>query len=137
MVAKRYAQRHGVDNNEVFAPVARWDTIRPILAVAALKGWKVYRLDVKSVFLHGELSEDVIAQPSGYIKWGEEKKVHKLQKELYGLKQAPRTWYNKIESYGKECFSKCPHEHTLFAKTRTKGDLLIVILYVDVLIYTG
>ncbi|GAU13723.1 hypothetical protein TSUD_348270 [Trifolium subterraneum] len=69
LVAKGYSQQHGIDFNEVFAPVARWDTIRTILAVAASQGWFVYQFDVKSAFLHGELQENVyIDQPPGYLK---------------------------------------------------------------------
>jgi hypothetical protein len=91
LVVKGYAQRHGIDYSEVFAPVARWDTIRLILALAAQKGWTVFQLDVKSAFLHGELEEAVyVEQPEGYVSKGEEHKVLKLKKALYGLKQAPR-----------------------------------------------
>lgn len=87
LVAKGYAQEHGIDFSEVFAPVARWDTIRMVLALAAQRGWIVFRLDVKSAFLHGELSEDdYVDQPLGYIKEGEENKVYKLKKALYGLR---------------------------------------------------
>jgi hypothetical protein len=57
-VAKGYSQKYGVDYNEVFAPVARWDTIRAILALAASRKWNVFQLDVKSAFLHGELVEE-------------------------------------------------------------------------------
>jgi hypothetical protein len=74
----------------VFAPVARWDTIRMVLTLAAQKSWCVYQLDVKSAFLHGELNEDVfVDQPQGFTKRGEEHKVYKLRRALYGLKQAP------------------------------------------------
>jgi hypothetical protein len=67
LVAKGYTQRHGIDFNEVFAHVARWDTIRSILALAANNRWNVFQLDVKSVFLHGELAEDIyVNQPAGY-----------------------------------------------------------------------
>ncbi|CAJ2658399.1 unnamed protein product [Trifolium pratense] len=110
---------------------------RSILAVAASKGWPVYQLDVKSAFLHGELVENVfVDQPPGYDK--QDGKVYKLKKALYGLKQAPRAWYSKIESYfTKEKFEKCPHEHTLFMKYDGKGNMLIVSIYVDDLIFTG
>lgn len=139
LVVKGYSQQYGVDYAEVFAPVARLDTIRVILSLAAQKGWMIYQLDVKSAFLHGELSEEVfVAQPSGYVQKGHEHKVYKLKKALYGLKQAPRAWYSRIESYFlKEGFKKCPHEHTLFIKSTDGGNILIVCLYVDDLIFTG
>jgi hypothetical protein len=139
LVAKGYSQRQGIDYNEVFAPVARWDTIRTILALAAHKGWYVYQLDVKSAFLHGELAEAIfVEQPQGFEKQGEEHKVYRLKRALYGLKQAPRAWYSRIETYFvKEGFEKCFCEHTLFTKTSDKGSMLIVSLYVDDLIFTG
>jgi hypothetical protein len=132
-------KKYGVDYNEVFAPVARWDTIRSILAIAVIKGWKVFQLDVKSAFLHGELCEEVyIDQPPGYVTKGEEGKVYRLYKALYGLKQAPRAWYSKIETYfSEEGFLKCPYEHTLFTKIKDGNSILIVSLYVDDLIYIG
>jgi len=89
--AKGYKQEYGVDYVEVFAPVARLDTIRLVIALAAQNAWKIYQLDVKSAFLHGELQEKVfIEQPLGYVKFGGENKVLRLKKALYGLKQAPR-----------------------------------------------
>ncbi|GAU23238.1 hypothetical protein TSUD_172660 [Trifolium subterraneum] len=130
--------RYGTDYKEVIAPVARWDTIRSLLAISASRGWNVYQLDVKSAFLHGELKETVyVEQPAGYVKSRKKDKVYKLHKALYGLKQAPRAWYNKIEAYFiKEGFVKCPHEHTLFVKREGKN-WLIISLYVDDIIFTG
>jgi hypothetical protein len=138
LVAKGYSQQHGIDFDEVFAPVARWDNIRTILALAAKEGWKIFQLDVKSAFLHGELNEDIyVQQPLGYQK-GNGDKVYKLKKALYGLRQAPRAWYSRIETYfNDEQFIKCSHEHTLFVKYGAQKKILIVSLYVDDLICTG
>ena len=92
--------------------MARLDTIRMLLALAAQKGWKVGQLDVKLVFLHGELSEKVyVDQPRRYEKKGKENLVYKLHKVLYGLKQALRAWFNRIEAYFiKEGFKNCESE---------------------------
>ena len=78
-----------MDYEEVFAPVARLDTIRMLLSLIAHHSWKIYQLDVKSAFLNGILNEEVYAeQPKGFIIEGEEQKVYCLKKALYGLKQA-------------------------------------------------
>lgn len=87
LVAKGYHQTYGVDFHEVFALVARWYTIRLILGLAAQEEWKVFQLDVKSAFFHGELNEDVyIEQPRGFEVGEASEKVYKLRKALYGLK---------------------------------------------------
>ncbi|CAM8965989.1 unnamed protein product [Rhodiola kirilowii] len=138
LVVKGYSQKKGVDYTEVFAPVARWDTIRIMLAIAAQSGWKVFQLDVKSAFLYGELKEVVyVDQPEGYVKVGEENKVYRLKKALYGLKQAPRAWFSRIEGYFTRVgLERSSHDHTLFIM-KTDGKLLMVSLYVDDLLYTG
>lgn len=109
-----------------------------ILAIATERAWKVFQLDVKSAFLHGELKEDVfIEQPEGFKVENEINKVYKVKKALYGLKQAPRAWYSRIEGYFlKEKFEKCYCEHTLFVK-KDEDNVLIVSVYIDDLIYTG
>lgn len=140
LVAKGYSQKQGIDYKEVFAPVAWWDTIRMILALAAHNNWYDFQLDAKSAFLHGKLNEDVYIEqpPQGYVKLGEEQKVLKLSKALYGLKQAPRAWYSRIEAYFlNEGFVRCPNEHTLFTKCKDDRSLLIVSIYVDDLLFTG
>jgi hypothetical protein len=68
LVAKGYAQRQGVDYDEVFAPVARMETVHLLLALAAHRGWPVHHMDVKSAFLNGDLEEEVyVHQPPGFI----------------------------------------------------------------------
>jgi len=81
LVVKGYAQIFGVDYSDTFVSVARLDTIKMLLAVAAQMGWKVYQLDVKSAFLNGFLQEEIyVEQPKGFMKKGEEDKVYLLKK---------------------------------------------------------
>ena len=138
LVAKGYSQREGIDYDEVFAPVARLETVRLIISLAAQNKWKIHQMDVKSAFLNGFLEEEVyIEQPLGYEVKGHEGKVLKLKKALYGLKQAPRAWNTRIDKYFQDKnFSKCPYEHALYIKIKNE-DILIVCLYVDDLIFTG
>nr|GFA92141.1 zinc finger, CCHC-type [Tanacetum cinerariifolium] len=71
LVAKEYVQEQGIDFDEVFAPVARIETVRLILALAAYHGWQVHHLDVKSTFLHGDLKKEVyVKQPEGFVQPG-------------------------------------------------------------------
>lgn len=84
-MAKGYTQQHGVDYTKVFAPVARMETIRLVVALAAQRWWSIYQLDVKSAFLHGELNQEIfVEQPCGYVQKENEQKVYKLKKALYG-----------------------------------------------------
>lgn len=76
LVAKGYVQQHGVDYEEVFAPVTRLETVRLLLALAAKHDWEVPQLDVKSAFLNGVIQEEVcVSQPKGYVKQRQEHKV--------------------------------------------------------------
>nr|KYP39031.1 Retrovirus-related Pol polyprotein from transposon TNT 1-94 [Cajanus cajan] len=138
LVAKGYSQQPGVDYNETFAPVARLDTIRALIALAAHKGWNIHQLDVKSAFLNGILEEEIyVEQPPGFVRKGHEGKVLRLTKALYGLKQAPRAWYSKIDQYFTDHgFRRSKSEPTLYIKTQGQHTLLLS-LYVDDLIYTG
>src|SRR5271156_845564 len=92
LVAKGYAQRYGVDYEETYAPVARYPSIRALVALAAHHDWELHQMDVKSAYLNGDLEEDIfMLQPDGYVVAGKEHLVCKLAKSLYGLKQAGRT----------------------------------------------
>ena len=135
LVVKGYVEQFGTD---FFAPVARLDTIRLLVALSVHQNWKVYQLDVKSAFLNGFLEEEIyVEQPEGFVKLGANDKVFKLKKALYGLKQAPKAWYNRIDDFLlKKGFIKSPSELTLYVRVKNH-DVLIVSLYVDDLLVTG
>lgn len=139
LVVRGYTQEQGVDFDETFSPVARFETIRTLLAIAAHLKLTVYQFDVKSAFLNGELKEDVyIEQPKGFEVHGKKEHVYKLDKALYGLKQAPRAWYSKIDSHFLETgFERSSSEPNLYIKKNGGNELLIVCLYVDDMIYMG
>ena len=64
LVARGFVQRKGIDFEEVFAPVARMESVRLLLALAAAKDKRIHHLDVKSVFLNGELAETAVTEPT-------------------------------------------------------------------------
>lgn len=138
LVAKGYAQRYGVDFDETFAPVARIETIRLILALSAILGWKVYHMDVTVAFLHGTLKEKVyVEQPQGYELARSERKVYKLVKALYGLKQAPRAWNQRLDEVLLNLgFIKCQREAAFYVRAKLKS-LLVLGVYVDDLLVVG
>jgi hypothetical protein len=138
LVAKGYAQIQGVDYDEVFAPVARLETVRLLLALAAQGEWEVHHMDVKSAFLNGELMEEVyVHQPPGFTSSSAGKKYLKLNKALYGLKQAPRAWNYRLDrELVKLGFSRSDEEHAVYRKG-TGASLLLVGVYVDDLVICG
>ncbi|GJU08619.1 putative ribonuclease H-like domain-containing protein [Tanacetum coccineum] len=93
LVAQGHTQEEGIDYDEVFAPVARIEAIRMFLAYASYMGFMVYQMDVKSVFLYGQIEEEVyVCQPPGFEDPDHPDKVYKVVKALYGMHQAPRAW---------------------------------------------
>jgi hypothetical protein len=94
LVAKGYSQVEGLDFGETYAPVARLEPIRILLAYATYHGFKLYQMDVKSTFLNGPIKEEVyVEQPLDFEDSEYPNHVYRLSKALYGLKQAPRAWY--------------------------------------------
>ncbi|GKF02802.1 putative ribonuclease H-like domain-containing protein, partial [Tanacetum coccineum] len=91
LVAQGYIQEEGIDYDEVFAPVARIEAIRLLLAYASFKDFVVYLMDVKSAFLYGNIKEEVyVCQPPGFEDPDFPEKVYKVENALYGLHQAPK-----------------------------------------------
>ena len=99
LVAQGYSQNLGIDYDETFCPVIRFESIRTILALAVEHDLEVHQMDVSAAFLNGDLKETIyMKQPPGYEVPGKENYVCKLKKSLYGLKQAPRCWNHSLDS---------------------------------------
>jgi hypothetical protein len=91
LVAQGYSQKEGIDYEDTFAPVARLEAIRILLAFSVAKGLKLNKMDVKSAFLNGFLEEEVyVKQSPGFESAEFPHRVNGLRKALYGLKQASR-----------------------------------------------
>jgi hypothetical protein len=117
----------GLDFRETFAPVARLEVIRILLAFATSKGFKLYQMDVKSVFLNGVIQEEVyVRQPPGFESPKYPDRVYKLSKALFGLKQASWAWYARLKTFLLEHgFVMGSVDKTLFTLNHDIGFLLV------------
>ncbi|GJT99697.1 retrovirus-related pol polyprotein from transposon TNT 1-94 [Tanacetum coccineum] len=136
LVAQGYNQQEGIDYDETYAPVARLESIRILLAYACTLDFKLYQMDVKSAFLNGFINEEVyVAQPPGFIDFAKPNYVYRLKKALYGLKQAPKAWYDRLKAFLiKHDYSMGMVDNTLFTKKKD-SNLIIVQIYVDDIIF--
>ena len=135
LVAKGYSQTKGIDYTETFAPVAKFNSIRLILAISAKYQFYIHQMDVKTAFLNGELTEDIyMDQPDGFVDPKYPKMVCKLKKTLYGLKQSPRAWNSKIDVYLETLqFQKSKADYSIYYRPDKTSPVLLA-LYVDDLI---
>ncbi len=100
LVAQGFSQQPGVDYEETYAPVARFNTIRMMVALVASTGQLLHQVDVETAFLHGCLKEEVyMKQPPGYKSKSQPLAVCRLKKSLYGLKQSPRAWNTVLHEH--------------------------------------
>ena len=139
LVAKGYTQTYGIDYTETFAPVAKINTVRVLLSLAANLDWPLQQFDVKNAFLHGEMSEEVYMDlpPGCMIPEIHSQKVCRLKKSLYGLKQSPRAWFGRFtKSMIDFGYHQSNSDHTLFLK-RKQDKIMALIVYVDDMVVTG
>jgi hypothetical protein len=128
LVAQGYSQQPGMDytTTGTFAPVMRFDSLRAMLAAAAIHDWEIRQMDVKGAYLNAQLTEDIyMRQPPGYDD-GTGRVCH-LKRPLYGLKQAGHEWNReltaKLTSIG---FSRLRSDYSVYL--REKGDLFVIVL---------
>jgi hypothetical protein len=100
LVAKGYSQAKGLDFEETFALIAKLESIRILLAYVTHHDFKLYQIDVKSVFLNGSIKDKIyVEQPPGFEDQEYPNHVYKIHKALYGFKQAPRAWYECLRDF--------------------------------------
>lgn len=138
LVARGFSQQLGLDYEDTFSPVAKIQTIRAILALAASKGWKLWQMDVHNAFLYGELDHVIyMMQPTGFESQEHLEYVCKLKKAIYGLKQSPRAWFGKMAEFLEQNgYYPSSADHSLFVKNLGEK-VVFILVYVDDLIISG
>ena len=137
LVAKGYTQTEGVDYDEIFSPVAKFQSIRSLLALANAYDLDVHHMDVTTAFLNGNLDCEIyMEQPEGFIDPDHPDYVCLLDKSLYGLKQSSRCWNNTLDGYLKaNDYRQSPADECIYIKTVQSDDgkmkFVILGVYVD------
>jgi hypothetical protein len=138
LVVQGYGQVEGLDFGEIFAPITHLEAIRILLAFATSKGFKLYQMDVKSVFLNDVIQDELyVRQPSGFESLKYPDRVYKFLNTLYRFKQVSQTWYARLKTFLLEHrYVMGSVDKTIF--TYNHGiDFLLVQIYMDDIIFCG
>jgi hypothetical protein len=140
-VADGSKQKFGLDFLETHASVAKFGSVRVVLAVSAVEDWELDNLDFTNAYLQSSMEGAVVyvRQPKGHVIHGADGKVKvcKLHKSLYGLKQAGRNWWMVIDKWLKEYgLTPSPADPCVYVMICAE-DTLIIVLYVDDVILAG
>jgi len=140
LVAKGFSQVEGIDYKEIFSPVVRFETVRLLLALAALEKWYIVAIDVKNAFLYGILEEEIYMEELEGFKTGKDK-VWLLKRALYSLKQASLSWWKEMEkSMRRIGFKRIQSDAGVFIHIFKNGNLtrtVIAVVYVDDALFLG
>ena len=139
LVVKGFSQVEGLDFDQVFSPVVRFETVHLMLALATLENWYITGLDVWSAYLYGKLDKEIyMEQPEGFAAPGQEHKVLCLWRALYGLKQAGLAWWHTLNESLKELGFEClKSEAGIFFYKKKGTNVVVGIIYVDDALFCG
>jgi len=133
LVAKGFTQIPGQDFTFTFAPVARWDSIRTILCLAAIHDYELRQLDVKTAYLNGPLDEEIYMKAPDGFKFSSP--FWRLRKGLYGLRQAGRQWYLTLhDAFLDLGFKRCESDWSVYTRHSAAGKSLSATSVDDILI---
>jgi hypothetical protein len=138
-VAKGFTQREGIDYTEIFSSVSYKDSLRIIIVLVAHYDLELHQMDVKTIFLNGDLLENVyMAQPNGFaMKEKEYMRCH-LKKSIYGLKKASSKWCIKfdetIRNFG---FKENEEDNYIYAKFRNEKFIFLILYMDNILLASG
>ena len=137
LVVRGFEQCQGIDFKETFAPVAKFPTVRIMLALATHFNWEIEQMDVKTAFLYPEIEDEVyISIPEGYRQFhpGETftEVVFRLLKMLYGLRQSPLAWYKKVDRFLRsKGLVRSNEDSSLYISK----DLIVLLFVDDILLF--
>ncbi|SCZ94511.1 BZ3500_MvSof-1268-A1-R1_Chr12-2g03949 [Microbotryum saponariae] len=131
LVAQGNRQRDGIDFNETFTPVARFSSIRSLLALAAANGLHVHQADIDKAYLHGNLDHNIwMTAPRGFDLPSD--KVLRLRRSIYGLKQAGRIWNRHIDASLRALgYTATGTDHCVYSRLDDHQRPHYIALYVD------
>lgn len=98
LVARGFTQRHRIDYEEMFSPVAPIAAIRAVIAMATIYNWELQSTDVNQAFINSELRHTIYMKPPRGSEVPEDK-VYKVVRGLYGLKQAGQEWNRELDKF--------------------------------------
>lgn len=137
LVAKGFTQTKGLDYTDTFSSVVNMTTIRVLFAIASVHNWPLFKLDINTTLLHGDLHEEVYMKVPLGLELPHANLVYKLQRSLYGLKQASRKWNTKLsDTLINSSFLQSKVDYSLFTKSADSG-FTVILVYVDDLVLGG
>ena len=137
-VAQGYNQKYGIDYDETFCLVVRFESVRTLIALAARQKLQLHHLDVATAFLNGELEEEIfMKQPQQFEEKGKESLVCKLKRSIYGLKQSSRCWNEALDKHLKKMGFRQSNNDPCIYILQSGGETFIIAVYVDDIILAG
>ena len=136
LVTQGFSQHFGVDYDETFCLIVRFESLHTLIAVAVQNGLKIHQMDVTTAFLNGTIEEEVyMNQLKGFIEDGKEHLVCRLKHSLYWLKQAPRSWNSVLDMSLKDMgFQQSNNDPCVFISPGGANSVIIGVYDDDIVI---